>query len=206
MEILASGSSREPLRMRSIDEKDSTTPRGGLRVVGGLQSTMRQHCQRRPLGSFLFLTLLLSGCLSFGNSTLRDDTAVARIKVGLTTKEEVRAILGPPSEHRSTPLGSHVYEWWSYTYSMSVINPLEYLLLVGLFINGIGLPDTRRDFQVFFDPDGKVRTVTDQVSSYDLGVVREHRVASTVRTHMMVLAPLLDGKGGRFEDHVGSTR
>jgi hypothetical protein len=157
------------------------------------------------LGSILFVMVVLSGCLSLGNSKLRDDIAVAQIKVGQTTKEEVRAILGPPSERRSTALGSHIYDWWAYTYSTSVINPLDYLLLVGLFVNGIGLPDSRRDFQVFFDPDGRVRTVTDQISSYDFGVVREHRVVSKVRTDMVVLTPLLAEKASRFEDHVGSS-
>jgi outer membrane protein assembly factor BamE (lipoprotein component of BamABCDE complex) len=156
----------------------------------------------RALAAIAFVALLLPGCLSLGNSKLRDDAAVAQIKVGETRKDEVHAVLGAPTERRSIALGSHTYEWWAYSYSSSVINPLDYFLLVGLFVNGIGLPDTRRDFQVFFDPDGTVRSVMDQTTSYDLGVIRENHVASDVKTET-VLTPLRRESAIRYEERIG---
>jgi outer membrane protein assembly factor BamE (lipoprotein component of BamABCDE complex) len=149
----------------------------------------------------LVVMLLSSGCVSFGNATLRDDTALEQIEVGTATKKDVQNVFGDPSERRSIQLGTSTYEWWGYSYSRSVINPLEYLLLVGFFVNGIGTPDTRRDLQVFFDPDGTVRSVRDQKTDYDLGILREDRVSSTIRT----VTFLRRGRVFRYEDRVGLT-
>jgi hypothetical protein len=154
-------------------------------------------------GSSTLLTalvaVLLSGCVSFGNAALRDDTALEQIEVGRATKTDVQNLFGEPSERRSIPLGPSTYEWWGYSYSRSVINPLEYLFLVGFFVNGIGTPDTRRDLQIFFDPDGTVRSVRDQKTDYDLGILREDRVRSNIKT-VTVLAPLRRDRVFRYED------
>jgi len=111
----------------------------------------------------------VTGCVSVGTDALRDEQVLARIKVGETTKEQVLALLGPPSEARVSTLRGFSHEWWGYTQAESVINPLEYLLLVGLFFNGIGLHDTERSVHVSFDPDGTVSSLSSLTTHYDMG-------------------------------------
>jgi len=113
--------------------------------------------------------MLLGGCLSFGNEMLLDETTVAQIKAGETTKAQVTALLGEPTYQRSTQVFGYTYEWWSYKVTTSTINPLEYILLVGFFFNGIGLPDERRDLHLSINPDGIVTGLHQQVTAYDMG-------------------------------------
>jgi outer membrane protein assembly factor BamE (lipoprotein component of BamABCDE complex) len=139
----------------------------------------------RPLAGALIVLMLtssLSGCISWGNDKLEDQANLERIVAGKTTKAEIENVLGPPMNRRSTSMGPHVYEWWAYSYSTSVVNPLEYLLLIGLFVNGIGTPDTRRDLQVFFDPDGTVRSLTQQTVSYELRAIRPNKITAETTT------------------------
>jgi hypothetical protein len=134
------------------------------------------------------LMVSVSGCVSWGNSDLQDDAMLDKIIVGRTTKADVVRLLGEPSTRRSRNMGPHVYEWWAYEYATSLVNPLEYLLLIGFFTNGIGTPDTRYDLHLFFDPDGTVRTVTRHNISYDLGAIRASRIKADTRT-MTLSAP-----------------
>jgi outer membrane protein assembly factor BamE (lipoprotein component of BamABCDE complex) len=112
---------------------------------------------------------LLAGCLSWGNAKLDDESVLAEIKTGQTTKQEVASLLGEPMEKRTPPAGGRGPEWWSYSYSQSTVNPLEYLLLYGFWVNGVGTPDTRHTLDVFFAPDGTVITLSHMVTNYDLG-------------------------------------
>jgi hypothetical protein len=175
-----------------------------MRTGKGSYGAMNDFGTIGCLTASLVVALLLTGCVSLGNGKLRDDTVVAQIKVGMTTKNEVQAALGDPIERRSTPLGPVTYEWWGYSYSTSVINPLEYLFLIGLFVNGIGTPDTRRDVQVFFDPDGTVRSVRDQTTRYDLGVLRADRVVSSIKTETALSAQRT--RAIRYEERVGNSQ
>jgi hypothetical protein len=113
--------------------------------------------------------LALAGCISTGNPKLSDESVLAQIKAGQTTKEEVASLLGDPPEKRVPPAGGRASEWWSYSYSDSTVNPLEYILIYGLFINGIGTPDTRHVLDVFYGSDGVVTTVAHMKTDYDLG-------------------------------------
>jgi len=81
--------------------------------------------------SAVFTGMLLAGCVSVGNERLLDETTVAQIKAGETTKAQVTVLLGEPTYQRSTQVSGYTYEWWSYKVATSTINPLEYLLLVG---------------------------------------------------------------------------
>jgi len=141
----------------------------------------------------------LAGCAAFGNEKLSDQTLLAQIKVGETTKEQVQALLGEPTKRVTTRLSGFTYEWWHYTHAASTINPLEYLFLVGIFFNGFGMPDTRRELTVFFDPDGIVTNLAQQTTSYDMGTpFTPMRVTSSAVTTLS-----LAGRAGeplRFED------
>jgi hypothetical protein len=156
----------------------------------------------RTLALALMALLLITsawGCVSWGNDKLEDQANFERIVAGKTTKAEVENFLGPPSTRRSTSMGPHVYEWWGYSYSTSVVNPLEYLLLIGFLVNGIGTPDTRRDLFVFFDPDGTVRSLTQQTVSYELHAIRPNKLTAETTTAAL-LAPYRHEGGIRYHD------
>lgn len=111
----------------------------------------------------------LAGCISTGDARLFNDATVAQIKPGETTKGQVIALLGEPTYQREATMSGHAYEWWGYAAEQSTVNPLDYLLLVGLFFNGIGTPDDRRDLHLFFDPDGVLTHVHQQMTAYETG-------------------------------------
>ncbi len=115
------------------------------------------------------LCFTLSGCVSTGRSELADDEFMRRIKAGETTKQEVANLLGAPDSRLVLALGTGVKEWWSYTYARSTINPIDYLLVYGLFYNGVGTFDTRYDCAVFFDHRDVVMTLSTTRTDYDMG-------------------------------------
>jgi hypothetical protein len=84
---------------------------------------------------------------------LANDVKMAKIQVGETTRQQVMTLLGEPDSRILSEVRGWNREWWSYSHASAVINPIEYLLLYGLFINGIGLYDTRYDVGIFFDPE-----------------------------------------------------
>ncbi|HSN04002.1 hypothetical protein ACO9S2_04820 [Nitrospira sp. NS4] len=114
-------------------------------------------------------SLLLAGCAWTGNADLARDRTMEQIRVGETTMQQVADLLGDPESRRTIEMGGWTREWWSYSYATAVINPLDYLLLYGLWFNGIGLYDTRYDVGVFFDQRGIVSTVSRLTTDYDMG-------------------------------------
>jgi hypothetical protein len=78
-------------------------------------------------------------------------------------------LLGEPDSQLSVEIKGSSREWWSYAYASAVINPIDYLLLYGLFFNGIGTYDTRHDVAVFFDQRGVVTGVSRTKTDYDMG-------------------------------------
>ncbi len=149
----------------------------------------------------LLVLLTLTGCAAIGNEKLTDAAVLDQIKVGTTSQEQVEALLGEPAKRMNTRLSGFTYEWWLYTYQASTINPLDYLLLYGVFFNGFGTPDTRYDLAVFFDHDGRVNSVTLQTTSYDMGTpMTAMRVTSAAGTTLSVAG--LGGPAMRFEDRM----
>lgn len=113
--------------------------------------------------------LLLSGCVSIGNSDLASDQTMANIQVGETTRQQVMNLLGKPDGQMLIEMGGSTREWWSYTHASAEINPIDYILLYGLFFNGIGLYDTRYDISIFFDHRGVVSSLSKLRTDYDMG-------------------------------------
>lgn len=113
--------------------------------------------------------VLFAGCVSTGNSDLANDQIMAQIKVGATTKQQVISLLGDPDSRRAIDVRGSTREWWSYTYASATINPIDYILLYGLFLNGIGLYDTRYDVGVFFDQQGVVSSLSRMKADYEMG-------------------------------------
>jgi hypothetical protein len=135
-----------------------------------LPSLYEIHRHSVSLSHWLIVScVVLSGCVSVGNSRVASDQIMADIHVGETTRDQVKNLLGEPDSQISVDIGGSTREWWSYTYASAVINPIEYLLLYGLFFNGIGMFDTRYDVGVFFDHHEVVRSLSRVKSDYDMG-------------------------------------
>jgi hypothetical protein len=117
----------------------------------------------------MLLYLLVSGCASIGNSDLAIEPTMLNIQVGETTRQQVMNLLGEPNSQMTVEVAGSLREWWSYTYESAVINPIDYILLYGLFFNGIGLYDTRYDVGVFFDHRGVVSSLSRTKTDFDMG-------------------------------------
>ncbi|MFO0731374.1 MAG: outer membrane protein assembly factor BamE [Nitrospiraceae bacterium] len=125
--------------------------------------------RRIPISVLLGLCLSLAGCISTGTSKLADEPTMEQIKVGESTKQQVESLLGDPANRQAIEMGGASREWWAYNYSTSVVNPLDYVLLYGLWNNGIGTPDTRHDLSIFFDHRGVVTSLSRTKTDYDFG-------------------------------------
>ncbi len=129
--------------------------------------------------------LLLAGCISTGNSELADEATISQIKVGVTTRQQVTDLLGEPTNRRTIEIGGASREWFAYNYASSTVNPFEYLLLYGLFFNGIGLPDTRYDLSLCFDHRGVLSSLSIMKTDYEMGgPVSPLRVSSSTSKTM----------------------
>ncbi len=149
-----------------------------------------------------FSCCLLAGCISTGNSELANEATISQIKVGVTTRQQVTDLLGEPTNRRTIEIGGASREWFAYNYASSTINPLEYLLLYGIFFNGIGLPDTRYDLSLFFDHRGIVNSLSIMTTEYEMGgPVTPLRLTSSTGKTMGF--PESSKEPVRFEDTMG---
>ena len=89
----------------------------------------------------------LAGCVSSGNPAIRDEAVVEQIKTGITTKEEVRKLLGKPNSigrgSGNLPPGTGIphtaqtnYEVWTYKHISVETHPATFIPIVGLFAGG----------------------------------------------------------------------
>ncbi len=121
------------------------------------------------LGLLFLGAVLLSGCVSSGNPDLRKDELVSQIKLGMTTKDEVRKLFGTPtvmSRHSGTPFptlpgypeNSLNYEIWNYTHMDMAVTPITFVPIVGLFAGGAN--SEMNQLTLTFDDKGIVRGIT----------------------------------------------
>jgi hypothetical protein len=100
---------------------------------------------------------------------LASEQTMSNIQVGETASHQVMNLLGEPDSQMTIEVAGFRREWWSYAYESAVINPIDYILLYGLFFNGIGLFDTRYDVGVFFDHRGVVSSLSRTKTDFDMG-------------------------------------
>ena len=92
----------------------------------------------------LFLMILLAGCTTAGDwvsgSAAHRDPALAypkqldRVQIGVTTKDEVRNLLGPPTDVRLSPDQTQASESWAYAKADPAIHPMQYIPGLGGFM------------------------------------------------------------------------
>ena len=120
------------------------------------------------------IMLLMSGCVSSGNPSVRDEAATGQIKAGVTTKEDVRKLLGKPNSvgkgsgnltaatglpatpHASLALNSN-YEVWSYSHISVETDAATFIPIVGLFAGGA--TSSVSSLTIYFDDKGVVQFV-----------------------------------------------
>lgn len=96
------------------------------------------------------MALLLTGCAaSSGNEKLDKETATsvkAKIKEGVTTKAQVKGMLGSPDNVSQTGSGN---ETWVYAYAKAKVSGESYIPFYGLFHNGMS--GSEKDLTIHFN-------------------------------------------------------
>jgi outer membrane protein assembly factor BamE (lipoprotein component of BamABCDE complex) len=112
------------------------------------------------------LFVLLTGCISGGNPSIRNEASTSQVKVGVTTKEEVRMLLGKPTSIGrgsgnlppgvSIPVSQQVsHEVWNYTHLDVETNPAAFIPIIGLFF--LSSTVSTASMTIYFDEQGIVK-------------------------------------------------
>jgi len=107
---------------------------------------------------YIFLALFsltLFGCATAGNDSLRleSETSVSqKLKKGVTTKNEVKALFGSPLSTSYTDGGSEI---WKYELSKMSADASSYIPVVGLFAGSSS--GVKKELTILFDEDSKVK-------------------------------------------------
>ncbi len=108
--------------------------------------------------------------MSSGNPAVADQNRIEQIKLNVSTKADVRRILGQPnsvSQHSGTFAGFYglpasttlsTVEMWSYTHINMDVNAATFIPIVGLFAGGA--TSNVSSFTVMFDEQGIVRHIS----------------------------------------------
>lgn len=107
----------------------------------------------------LAAVLLVIGCASSGNKRIMDASFMDGLKIGVTTKDEVKALLGEPQETRAaeampTSPGGMSMEQWRYIGTNSSVNAAAFIPLVDIFAGK--QTHVARCVDIWFEPNGIV--------------------------------------------------
>jgi len=103
----------------------------------------------------LVLGLVISGCASVGNESLRHLTREdleSQLENGKTTKEDVRIALGDPSTMDFTDSGNEI---WKYKHVRTKARVENFIPVVDLLASGQDV--TTKEVALFFDGDGLLK-------------------------------------------------
>jgi len=111
---------------------------------------------QRLIISFFVITaglMLLAGCTHhMGNKRITDERAQARVKEGVTTKQEIQTLFGKPTMVHFTDDNEEI---WTYTYTKSSTRKITFIPILGLFLGG---SDTEmHSLTVRYGADGVVK-------------------------------------------------
>jgi len=114
---------------------------------------------------------LFSACATSGNPAVLDQTIVSQIKLGQSTKDDVRRLLGEPTHTSLTQIANHQNEVWAYGFARHETNPLIYVPVVGLFVMAFGGWGEHESgsVAVSFGEDGIVRSLSKHQANLALG-------------------------------------
>ncbi len=117
------------------------------------------------------LVSLLPACASYGNPSVKDETLTSQIRLGVTTKEEVKALLGSPTNVISTTVDGRTQEIWNYTHATASTHPLLYVPVFGLFAmaSDDAIKSESQGLTLFFSENGIVQSITRGTYQSNLG-------------------------------------
>ena len=103
----------------------------------------------------LVSVLILSGCASSGNQSLKEETEFtvsAKVVEGQTTASEIKAMFGSPYETTYTDSGSLI---WKFRLDDLKSDAINYIPIVNWF--GSSVSGTRKELVVLFDENDVVK-------------------------------------------------
>ena len=105
--------------------------------------------------ALLFMALLVTGCASIGNESIRkesESSVAQKITEGKTSKDEIRSMFGSPISTSFTDSGLEI---WKYELSKMSADAVSYIPVVNLF--GTSSSGTKKELTVLFDEKGIVK-------------------------------------------------
>ena len=132
--------------------------------------------RRNSIYCLAVLCCLLAACYSSGNPSVMNQELVSQIKIGISTKEDVQRLLGPPngtsrgaSSFQFPTLGkvNSAYEFWNYTRISVETNATTFIPIVGLFAGGA--TSQVASFTVGFDEKGIVQHISTHQNQATIG-------------------------------------
>ncbi|MBF8103877.1 hypothetical protein I1A46_01895 [Serratia liquefaciens] len=97
------------------------------------------------------VAFLLAGCASSGNKNLQKETEVSmqsKIKEGVTTKAQLKTMLGSPDSVSFTDGGKEI---WKYVHAKVKVSGKTFIPFYGLFHNGTN--GTKKELTILFNGD-----------------------------------------------------
>lgn len=97
------------------------------------------------------VAFLLAGCASSGNKKLQKETEVSmqsKIKEGVTTKAQLKTMLGSPDNVSFTDGGKEI---WKYVHAKVKVSGKSFIPFYGLFHNGTN--GTKKELTILFSGD-----------------------------------------------------
>jgi outer membrane protein assembly factor BamE (lipoprotein component of BamABCDE complex) len=116
----------------------------------------------------LIVALGLAGCASSGNASIKNQELIDQIKMGQSTKDDVRRLLGEPNSisRSSSQIANPsnpaqmltLVEWWSYVHASTQTDAKSFIPIVGPFLWGSS--HESEQFTAGFDQKGLVQHIT----------------------------------------------
>ncbi len=145
---------------------------------------MKNHClfiERKSHMGIILSLCFLTGCTALGDfvsgSNSHRSSGIAypeqleTVQIGVTTKEDIRHLLGDPTDLQVSSVEGLTRESWAYARTYPRINPLQYFLGVGAL--ALSKEVTRHSFAISFSPEGTVEGIgIREVQSMDIGLSR----------------------------------
>ncbi|MFP6561950.1 outer membrane protein assembly factor BamE [Paraburkholderia sp. B3] len=120
----------------------------------------------KNIATGLIVATMLAGCASAGVQQLKTEDATtvsAKITRDRSTKDDVRAAFGDPTETSFTDSGNEI---WRYRYSHSTAKGINFVPLANLFMSGQDVD--KKELVVLFDDKGVVKNFSMQSSKEEV--------------------------------------
>lgn len=96
--------------------------------------------------------LFAAGCATMGDERIRDTATIDQIEIGVTTKDDVRDMVGYPTKVTFEECGD---ETWEYVLTKAQTRAASFIPIIGLFAGGM---DTQMyTLTVRYDENGVVK-------------------------------------------------